>query len=56
MTNNEKSASYEVITQEDSNGDLIIPIPEPVLRKLGWKEGDEIKIDVDKNGNIVLKK
>lgn len=48
---------YEVITQEDSEtGDLIVPIPEPLLRELGWKEGDEIDLSFEKNGRIFLKK
>ena len=48
---------YEVITQEDpSNGDLIIPIPIPVLKSLGWKEGDEVEIGVDEKGELILKK
>jgi hypothetical protein len=48
---------YEVITQEDQEtGDLIIPIPEPILKRMGWKEGDEINIGVDELGRIFLKK
>lgn len=48
---------YEVITQEDpESGDLIIPIPEPVLKSMGWKEGDEIDIDIDQEGKLFLKK
>jgi len=48
---------YEVITQEDpETGDLIIPIPEPILKRMGWKEGDEINIGVDELGRIFLKK
>lgn len=48
---------YEVITQEDpDSGDLIIPIPEPVLKALGWKEGDDVEIELDDKGNIILKK
>jgi len=47
---------YEVITQEDpDSGDVIIPLPLPVLEKLGWKEGDEIQFAVD-NGKIYLRK
>jgi hypothetical protein len=50
-------ARYEVITQEDPDtGDMIIPIPEPILRNLGWKEGDEVDIDIDQEGRIFLKK
>jgi len=48
---------YEVITQEDPDtGDLIIPIPIPVLKHLGWKEGDDVEIDVGEDGQIYLKK
>jgi hypothetical protein len=48
---------YEVITQEDPDtGDLIIPIPEPVLKSLGWKEGDDVEIEIDKEGKLFLKK
>lgn len=48
---------YEVITQEDpETGDLIIPIPEPILKSMGWKEGDEVSVDIDKDGKLFLKK
>lgn len=48
---------YEVITQEDpETGDLIIPLPEPILKQMGWKEGDDVEIDIDKEGRIFLKK
>lgn len=47
---------YEVITQETENGDLIIPLPIPLLKKLGWKEGDNVDIGVDKFGKLFLKK
>jgi AbrB family looped-hinge helix DNA binding protein len=52
-----ENVRYEVITQEDpETGDLIIPIPIPVLKKMGWKEGDEVSIDVDEDGQLYLKK
>jgi bifunctional DNA-binding transcriptional regulator/antitoxin component of YhaV-PrlF toxin-antitoxin module len=47
---------YEVITQEDASGDLLIPIPLPLLERLGWKEGMEIDFEIDKNGQIILKR
>lgn len=47
---------YEVITQEDENGDMLIPIPLPVLRSLGWNEGDEVEVGIDENGDLYLKK
>lgn len=54
--NNQYQTRYEIITQEDSNGDLIIPIPIPVLKKLGWKEGDSVEIGIDSTGKLFLKK
>lgn len=48
---------YEVITQEDpETGDLMLPIPEPVLESMGWKEGDELDFEVTETGTILIKK
>ena len=48
---------YEVITQEDPvSGDLILPIPQPVLDQLNWKEGDTLDISIGEDGLIYLKK
>jgi bifunctional DNA-binding transcriptional regulator/antitoxin component of YhaV-PrlF toxin-antitoxin module len=50
-------ARYEIITQEDPDtGDLIIPVPIPVLKYLGWKEGDDVEIAVGEDGQLYLKK
>ncbi len=48
--------NYEVITQEDSEGNLIIPLPIPLLKSLGWKEGDNVTIDIKENGELYLRK
>lgn len=59
MTPNETDkARYEVITQEsqDGSGDLIIPLPAPLLQSLGWTEETELAIGVNENGTIFLKK
>ena len=47
---------YSVITQEDENGDLLLPIPPILLEQLGWKEGDDIRIDLDDQGRYILSK
>lgn len=48
---------YEVITQEDpESGDVIIPIPEPVLKAMGWKDGDDIEVSLSQDGTLLLKK
>ena len=52
-----ENVRYEVITQEDpETGDLIIPIPSPILKKMGWKDGDEVDIGVGEDGQLFLKK
>ena len=51
------STRYEVITQEDpETGDLILPIPQPILDSLGLKEGDEIEFEVDDMGTMYIRK
>lgn len=52
-----KQIRYEVIAQEDSeSGDLMIPIPLPLLESLGWKEGDNVEFLIDEQGRYILKK
>lgn len=46
---------YEVITQEDpDSGDLILPLPLPLLNKLGWKEGDILEWKKGEDGQYIL--
>ena len=48
---------YEVITQEDpESGDIIIPLPLPILKQMGWKEGDDVEISIDESGKLFLKR
>lgn len=47
---------FEVITQEDENGDLVIPLPPELLEKLGWKPGDSIDFSVDNQGRYICRK
>lgn len=60
MTNSNPGADntrYEVITQEDpETGDMILPIPEILLKSLGWKEGTQVQIEVGTDGKLYLKK
>lgn len=52
-----KDVRYEVITQEDADtGDIIVPLPQTLLDSLGWKEGDELLLELGKNGEIYVKK
>ena len=60
MHNNKNAVNdirFEVITQEDpETGDIIIPIPEVLLKNFGWKEGTEVQIELGTDGKIYLKK
>jgi bifunctional DNA-binding transcriptional regulator/antitoxin component of YhaV-PrlF toxin-antitoxin module len=47
---------YEVITHEDENGDLVLPIPPELLNRLGWKEGDTLDFKLDEKGRWILQK
>lgn len=54
---NKEYPRYEVITQEDPDtGDLIIPLPEPILKQLGLKEGDDLEIKINEDGTLFLQK
>lgn len=57
LTPGAEGVRYEVITQEDPDtGDLIIPIPPPILAQMGLKEGDDLNIEIGPNGEIYLSK
>lgn len=45
----------ELQIKENKNGDLYFNIPDDVLERLGWKEGDEIKF-VEQDDGFLLKK
>jgi hypothetical protein len=54
---NQDDVSYEVITQEDPDtGDLLVPLPQELLDKMGWREGDQIEWKIDTQGRWVLSK
>ena len=44
------------IEQDDETGELLLPLPEQLLAKLGWEAGDTLKWDVQKDGSILLSK
>lgn len=57
MTTNNQEARYEVITQEDpETGDLILPLPQELLDRMGWKEGDNLEWKESTNGSWILSK
>lgn len=50
-----KMKTTELQIKENSEGDLYFNIPDNLLERLGWEEGDEIKF-VEKDGRFVLTK
>jgi len=45
----------EVILKETSDGDLFFTIPDEMLNRLGWKEGDDLKFE-DRSGSVLIRK
>lgn len=50
------SNRYEVITQDGGNGDVLLPLPEELMNRLGWKPGDEIDFQLDSEGRMIMRK
>lgn len=49
--------TWEVKTLEDKEtGDLILPIPQELLDRLGWREGDTLDWKQDPQGRWILSK
>lgn len=40
----------------DGSGDLVIELPEELLAKLNWKEGDTLNFDIQQDRTITLSK
>jgi hypothetical protein len=49
-----QTINYTVILEEDHD-DLIMPIPDHVLKHLGWKEGDTLEWHIEDH-SIILRK
>lgn len=45
----------ELQVKETADGDLFFTIPDEVLERLGWKEGDDLKFE-ERNGSVFIKK
>jgi len=45
----------ELKLQETEDGELFFNIPDDVLNRLGWEEGDDIKF-IEKDGGFLVKK
>lgn len=45
----------QVILKETTDGDLFFTIPDEMLKRLGWEEGDDLKFE-ERNGSILIRK
>lgn len=51
----DENITWQVSTSEDpETGDLLLPLPEEMLSRLGWKEGDTITWEQSSEGSWVL--
>lgn len=49
--------TWEATVQEDpETGELVLPLPEDLLAKLGWQEGDELNWINNQDGSWTLEK
>lgn len=46
--------TWTVTVEEDSNGDLVLPIPVDMLSQLGWCEGTDLFWVDNHNGSYTL--
>ncbi len=46
----------EIQELDDGSGGALIEFPPVLLKKLGWKEGDDLKFERGENGSIQIRK
>lgn len=57
MSTKKDSVTFEVITQEDpETGDILLPLPNELLEKMGWQEGDTLDWSMDEQGRWIISK
>lgn len=45
----------QVLIKETIDGDLFFTIPDEMLKRLGWEEGDDLKFE-ERNGSVLIRK
>ena len=51
-----EESSTLVVQEDPETGEAFIELPQRLLEKLGWKEGDDLQWIQDANGNWTIKK
>ena len=39
-----------------SNKQFFLTLPKQIILAKGWQKGDQIKVEIDQKGNLILKK
>jgi hypothetical protein len=47
LTNNKDSTWIITLEEDPETGDLIMPLPDDLLKEAGWEVGDELTWDVN---------
>jgi antitoxin component of MazEF toxin-antitoxin module len=47
--------TYTVTLEEDEYGDLVLPIPQPILDELNWHFGTVLEMTLNSDGTISIK-
>ncbi|MFH1332497.1 MAG: AbrB/MazE/SpoVT family DNA-binding domain-containing protein [archaeon] len=42
--------------QQLKNGTYVVSLPSQIVRAKGWKKKDTLEVEIDKQGNLTLKK
>ena len=45
--------SWEVILEEDENGEILLPFPPELIQRYHWLEGDQIDFDIKENHVVI---
>jgi len=48
--------SINMKLQQMKNRQFFVTLPNQIVRAKEWKKGDDIKIEIDQKGNLILKK
>ena len=56
-SNDTTQVTIFTVTLEEDGDDVVMPIPEDILKSLDWNEGDLLEWDInDKDNTIILRK
>ncbi|CAL63327.1 Hypothetical protein HEAR3219 [Herminiimonas arsenicoxydans] len=53
-TSHQKTWALQILDPNDGSGDGILPLPDELLKALGWQENDSIDVSLDETGSIRL--